>query len=101
MSVACPKIDGQRIAPFLVAGSFNVLQRSRVRIGEVVNMNVVADAGTVRGRVVRSEDLQLRAVLGGGGQRQRNQMSLRFVEFANLAAVIRSRGIEIAQTHRA
>src|SRR5216684_3816216 len=101
MSTACPQIDGQRPTTFFVAGSFKVLQRSDVRICEIVNMNVVANAGAVRSRVVRSEDLQLGSFLAGGGKRQRNQMSLRIVQFANLAAVIGSRGVEIAQTDRA
>src|SRR6266446_6220856 len=104
MSPACPQIDGQRapvsvVGAFFVAASFKVLQRSHVRIGEIVHVNVVADAGAVRSWVVRSEDLQLGSVLGGGGKRQWNQMSLRIVEFANLAAVIASRSVEIAQTH--
>src|SRR5260370_41517724 len=64
-------------------------------------MKVVADAGAVRSRLVGPVDLQLGSVLGGGGKRQWNQMSLRIGQFANLAAVIGSRSIEIAQTHRA
>jgi hypothetical protein len=52
-------------------------------------------------RVVRSEDMQLGSVLAGGGKRQWNQMSLRIVQFANLAVFIGSRSVEIAQTHRA
>src|SRR6266403_82085 len=68
MSPACPQIDGQRapvsvVGAFFVAASFKVLQRSHVRIGEIVHVNVVADAGAVRSWVVRSEDLQLGSVL--------------------------------------
>src|SRR6202023_228395 len=35
------------------------------------------------------------------GKRQWNQVSLWIMQFANLAAVIGSRGVEVAQTHRA
>src|SRR6266849_2076221 len=106
MSPARPQIDGQRVAALFVgalfvAASFKVLQRSHVRIGEIANMNVVANAGAVRSRVVRSEDLQLGSVRGGGGKRQWNQMCFRIVDLANLAAVIGSRSIKVAQTHRA
>lgn len=106
MSAACPQVDGQRVSTFFVSAFFEllglkVLQRSDVRIGEIANMNVVAHAGAIGRRVVRSVDLQLGFVLAGGGKRQWNQMSLRIVQFANLAAVIGSRSVEIAQTRRA
>ena len=46
-------------------------------------------------------DLQLRTILGGGGQRQRNQVSFRGVDLAGLSVFIGSGGVEIAQAHRA
>ena len=101
MSPACSEIDGQRVVAFFVALSFKVLQRPHVRIGEIVNMNVVANAGAVRSRVVGPVDSQLGSVLGGGGKHQRNQVSFRVMELANLAAFIGSRGVEITQAHRA
>jgi hypothetical protein len=52
MSAARPQIGGQRVAP-----SFKVLQGSHVRIGKIIHMNVVADAGPIRGRVVGAVDL--------------------------------------------
>jgi hypothetical protein len=96
----------QRVSTFFGSAffellGFKVLQRSDVRIGEIANMNGVAHAGAIGRRVVRSEDLQLGSVLAGGGKRQWNQMSLRIVQFANLAAFIGSRSVEIARTHRA
>src|SRR5208337_4644660 len=104
-SAAGSEIDGQRVAVFFSAAAFKVLQRSYVRIGEIVHMNVVANAGAVGSRVVGAVDLQLGSVRGGGGDRQRNQMSFRVVELANLAAVVftvcGARCVEVAQTHRA
>ena len=94
MSPACSQIDGER-----VAARFQVLQSSDVRICEIVHMNVVAKAGPVRGRVVGPVDLQLGSVLSRGGQRQWNKVSLRLVELANLAALIGSRSVEIAQNN--
>ena len=44
-----------------------------------------AKAGPVRGRVVGPVDLQLESVLGGDGQRQWNQVSLRCVFLATSA----------------
>ena len=100
MSPACSQIDSQRVAVF-----FQVLQRPDVRIGEIVHVNVVANAGAIRSRVVGPVDEQLGSVRGGGGKRQWNQVSFRVVHLANLAAVVFTvlgyRSVEITQAHRA
>ena len=110
MPPASSQIDGQRVAAFFVPASFPVLllevsQRPHVRTGQIVHMNVVADAGAVRSRVVGTVDLQLGRVRRGGGQRQWNQVSFGAVHLADLAAVVfavfGSRGVEIAEAHRA
>ena len=97
---ACSQIDSQRAA-FFVAVLLNVLHSAHVRVGEIVHMNVIANAGAVRSRVVGPVDLQLAPGRGGGGKRQWNQVRLRVVEFADLAAFIGSRSVEIAQAYRA
>src|SRR5271169_7165193 len=62
-------------------------------------MNVIANAGTIRSRVVEPINLQFGSVRGGGGKRQRNQVSFRVVDFADLTAFVGSRSVEITQTH--
>src|SRR5208282_3011730 len=80
---------------------FQIAQRSDVRIGKIVHMNVVANAGAIRSWVVGAVNFQLGSVRGGGSQRQRNQVSFRVMDFANLAALVGSGSVEITQTHRA
>jgi len=58
-------------------------------------MNVIANAGTIRSRVVEPINLQFGSVGGGGGKRQWNQVSFRVVDFADLTAFVGSRGVEI------
>src|SRR5208282_5354819 len=105
MSPAGSQIDGQRVAAGFAAVFFavplKVLQCSDVRIGEIVDMDVVANAGAIGGGIVGAVNLQLSSVLGGGRNRQWNQVSLRIVELARLATFIGSRGVEVAQSHRA
>jgi len=101
MSAAGSQIDGQRAAAFFTAAIFKILQRAHVRIGQIVHMNVVANAGAIRRRVVGAVDPQLWSVRGGSGKRQWNQMSFRIVELANFAAFVGPGGVEITETHRA
>ena len=42
--------------------------------GEIVHVHVVAQAGTIRGRVIRAKDLERRAAAERGGDRERNQV---------------------------
>ena len=101
MPAAGSQIDGQRAAAFFADAIFKVLQRAHVRIGQVVHMNVVANTGAIRRRVVGAVDPQRWSVRGGGGERQWNQMSFRIVELANFAAFVGPGGVEITETHRA
>src|SRR5208282_2260681 len=106
MSSACSQIDGQRVTAL-----FEMLQCPHVGIGKIVHMNVVADAGAIRSRIVGSidlqlgdlqfGDLQLNSIPGGGGESERNQVRFGIVKLANLAAFIGSGSVEIAQPHRA
>ena len=57
----------RRAAPSVRASPGAVASmRAQVRVGEVRDVDVVADAGPVRRRVVVAEDRQRRAALGGG-----------------------------------
>ena len=59
-----------------VASRFGVLQRQRVRVGEVAHVDVVADAGAVRGGPVVAVHQDLLAPAGRHLQHQRDQMGL-------------------------
>ncbi len=45
--------------------------------------------------------MQLRTKPRSGAQRQRNQVRFRFVQFADLSAIVRARRVEIAQAGKA
>src|SRR5690625_4374848 len=60
--------------------------RQLVRPGQVAHIDVVADAGTIRRRVVVSEHLHCLAVAGSDVQDDGNQVCLRVVVFAKLFA---------------
>src|SRR5258705_13913358 len=92
ISVARSQIEGDRIATFL-----EMLQGSHVRIGQVVDVNVVANAGSIGSGIVSAEDLEFGAFLRGGKSKW-NQMGLGIVQLADLAAFVGTGGIEVAQT---
>ena len=72
-----------------------------MRARQIVHVNIVADAGSIGRRIIGSKYLQLRAKPRGRAQCDRNQVGFRFVQFADFAAVIRTRCIEISQTREA
>ena len=72
-----------------------------MRLSQIIDMNVVANASAVRRWIIGAEDLQLRALSCRGSQRQRNQMGFGIVRFTDFAALIRPCGVEIAQTGKA
>ena len=74
-----------------------------MRGGEVGDVDVVADAGAVRGRVVVTEQLQLLPLPGGDRKRDRDQVALRVVPLADqraVAAAVRAGHVEVPQRHR-
>ena len=78
-------------------------QRAQVRVGQVGDVDVVPDAGPVRGRVVVAEDLH-RPALGRAGQHVRDEMGLRVVPLAQppaVRALESARHVEVAQADRA
>jgi hypothetical protein len=82
-----------------VAARLDAVQREQVRAPEVLYVDVVADRGAVRRRVVRAEHGHLRAPAGRGPQHERDQVRLGLVVLALLAG--RAGDVEVAQRDRA
>src|SRR5579871_3138223 len=74
-----------------------MLQRLHMRAGKIVDMNVVANARTVRRGVICPENLQGRTSSGRSAKRQRNQVRLRIVKLSDFAALVCSGGVEVTQ----
>ena len=55
-----------------------------MRVSQIGNVNVVADASSVWCRVIRAEDFDIGTPSRGCIQNERNQMGLGIVKFANL-----------------
>src|ERR1051326_3713816 len=66
-------------------------------VSQIIYMNVVADAGSVRSGIVRSKNLQFGAEPGGGAQGQRDEMSFGIVQLTDFAALVCARSVEITQ----
>src|SRR5579864_2717273 len=66
-------------------------------VGQIIYMNVVADAGSVGSGIVRSKDLQFRSETGSSAQGQRDEMSFRIVQLADFTALVCARSVEITQ----
>src|SRR5215472_1772439 len=74
-----------------------MVQSLNVGAGQIVHVDVVADAGSIRCRIIRAEDLQLRTKTRGRLEREWNQVRLRIMQFADLAAVISPGRVKITQ----
>src|SRR5229473_7931005 len=73
------------------------LKRADVGVGDIEHVDIVADTGSVRRRVVRAEDIDVGKATGGGIENPRNEMSFHAMM---LAAVLGgSSSVEIAQGH--
>ena len=73
------------------------LERQNVGVGQVGDVDVVADAGTVRGRIVVAIDLDVRALAQGHLEHERDQVGLGPMVLADVAARVRAGGVEVAQ----
>src|SRR6185312_1568474 len=95
---AVAQIEGA-VAEFGNAGGFGLagegIESNDVGGGEVADVNVVADAGAVRGGVVVAEDGDRGPLAGGGFEHQRDQVAFGLVALA--AASGGAGGIEVAQ----
>lgn len=92
IAFARAEVDGKGIA-FL----FEMLKGADVGVGKVVDVDVVAEAGAVGRGIVRAEDLQLKIAGQRGLESERDEVRFRIVEFTDLAGLVGSGGIEVAQ----
>jgi len=69
-----------------IFASLQVLESLHVCFSEIVDVNVVSNAGAVWCRVVRSEYMQLRANTSRGLKSKGNEMSLGIVQFPDVFA---------------
>ena len=68
-----------------MAARFELFQRRHVGRGQIVDVDVIANAGAVGGGIVVAENLDTLALSQRHLQHQRNQMRFRVVVFANRA----------------
>ncbi|MPL60931.1 hypothetical protein SDC9_06496 [bioreactor metagenome] len=76
-------------------------QPEHMRVDQVRDVDIIADAGAVGGGIVRAEDGQRRAPPVDRVEHQRDQVRLGAVEFADLGLRVAARHVEIAEDHRA
>ena len=76
-----------------------VVQRQNVRLGQVVDMDVVAHTGAVLGGIVVAEDADRLPLLQRHLQDNRNQVGLGVVRLTDLAGGVRAAGVKVAQRH--
>ena len=79
MSPACAQIERIVCSGGL---TIQVKESGYVGLGEVIDMDIVADAGSVWRWVVRAKDCQRLGGPLGGTKRQRNQVGFGFMVFA-------------------
>src|SRR5262249_37497037 len=73
------------------------LQAENMCIREIGNVDVVAETGSVRSRIVGAENLYVSTTARRRIENQRNQMRFRIGILAKLRIGIRSGGVEVAQ----
>src|SRR5438067_2859744 len=71
------------------------VKREHVRVSEIADVDIIADAGAVRGRIVVAEDRECLALACRGVQQQRNGMGFGNMTFADLTFRIRAGRIEV------
>src|SRR3954471_1550177 len=72
------------------------VERLHMRIGKVGDVDVISEAGAVRGGIVVAEHLQF-AATGGGLDGARDEVNLGRVIFTDLAVRIGTSRVEVAQ----
>ena len=94
MTAASAEVERRALAP-----GAEMFQRAQMRLGEVLDMNVVADRRPIRRRVIGSINFDLRPLPERRRQNERDEVRLRLVPFADFALGIGAGSIEIAQRH--
>src|SRR6266436_7960343 len=85
---------GTEIVDELVALAQSI-EHPDMRAGEIAHMNVITDAGAIRGGIVGAENRDVFALSERDLQREGNQVRLRHMVLAQIAGG--SRGVEIAE----
>ena len=68
-------------------------------IGQITDMDVIANAGAIRRVVVVAEDLQVGSMATHHVEHQRDQVGFRVVLFAEISVRISAGGVEVAEDH--
>lgn len=76
------------------------VQRQPMSFAQIHYMDVIADAGAIRGVVIAPEDGDMGPAPGGGLQDQRDQVGFGVVPLAELPFGISPGGVEVAQADR-
>src|SRR6516225_1355740 len=96
--MAVPRTEVQRLT---LSAGFEVLECAQMRLGEILDMDVVADRRAVRGRVIGAVDLDVGPLSESGLKHERNEVSFRLVAFPDFAVGVGTGGVKITERHRA
>jgi len=88
-------LESCRLALAAPPAGAEMFKRAQVRLGKVLDMNVVTHRRPVGGGVIGSVNLDLRPLAQRCLQHQRNEMRLGLVQLADLAFGIGAGGVEI------
>jgi len=90
-------LPGAEIAGEPVGAVLEPLQGLDVGVGEICDVDIVPDAGPVRGVVVGAEDLDAVPLPIGGLEYQGDEMGLGLVPLPGLAVGVDAGGVEVAK----
>src|ERR1700730_9443749 len=96
MTSADPKVQRRAFA-----SGVKLFERAQMCVGKILDVNVIADAGTVCSRIIDAVDLDVRSLSEGRLQHQWDEVCFGLVTLADLAIGIGSGGIEIPERNRA
>jgi hypothetical protein len=94
-------IAGPQIEDTAGLAVFQPLKSQDMRIDQVANMNIIADAGAVGRIIIRAKHRESRAFPFDRIQHQRDQMGFGLMKLANLGIRVGPRDVEIAKNHMA
>ncbi len=82
------------------ASPLEVSQGADVGVGQIADVDVVADRRSVRGRIIPAHQIERRNLPLHRHQRPRNQVGFRLVHLADPGGRVGAAGVEIAQADR-